>query len=72
MTREEKIKRILFYLTVTSIILFPFTIDGGTKDNIIAHLSTVLVLGSMTVISFWGCTKKEFKKITGSDLFEEE
>lgn len=72
MTREEKIKRVLFYLTVVSIILLPFTIDGGTKDNIIVHLSTVLVLGSMTVISFWGCTKEEFKKITGSDLFEEE
>lgn len=72
MTREEKIKRVLFYLTVISIILFPFTIDGGIKDSIIVHLSIILVLGSMTIISFWGCTKKEFKKITGSDLLEEE
>ena len=72
MTREMKIKRVLFYLTVISIILFSFTIDSGIKDSIIAHLSTILVLGSMTVISFWGCTKKEFEEITGMDIFSEK
>lgn len=72
MVREMKIKRVLFYLTVISIVLFPFTVDSGVKDIIITHLSTILVLGSMTVISFWGCTKNEFKNITGMDLFEEE
>lgn len=72
MTREDKIKRVLFYLTVISIVLLPFTIDGGIKDSIITHMSTILILGGMTVISFWGCTKKEFKNITGLDLFEEE
>lgn len=72
MTREDKIKRVLFYLIVISIVLLPFTIDGGIKDSIITHMSAILVLGGMTVISFWGCTKKEFKNITGLDLFEEE
>ena len=72
MTREMKIKRVLFFVTMFVVILFPFTLDGGVFDAIVFHITTVIMLTSITVAGFWGCTKKDFRDITGMNIFEEE
>ena len=76
MTREMKIKRILFYLTVFFFFLSPFTfenvVDNGLTDSAMVYYSILITLIFATVASFWGCTKKEFEKIIGINLFEEE
>lgn len=76
MTREMKIKRVLFYLTVVMFVLFAFVFEGiadnGLTTGAIWYISTYLVVALSTLISFWGCTKKEFEEITSIDFFNEK
>ena len=71
-----KIKRVLFYLTVVMFVLFTFVfegiIDNGLTKEAIWYISIYFSVGLSTLISFWGCTKEEFEKITGMDIFKEE
>jgi hypothetical protein len=75
MTQEMKIKRVLFYLTVVMFVMFAFVLDGiidnGLTKGAIWYIATYLTVAFSTVISFWGCTKKEFEEITGIDFFSE-
>jgi preprotein translocase subunit SecE len=75
MTREMKTKRVLFYLTVIMFVMFAFVLDGiidnGLTQGAIWYIATYLTVALSTVISFWGCTKEEFEKITGIDFFSE-
>ena len=76
MTREMKTKRVLFYLTVIMFVLFAFVfegiVDNGLTTGAIWYISTYFVVALSTVISFLGCTKKEFKEITGMDIFSDK
>ena len=76
MTREQLTKRVLFYLTVFFFVLSPFAfenvIDNGLTQDSIVYYSILITFVFATVVSFWGCTKKEFKEITGMDIFNEE
>lgn len=75
MTLEMKIKRILFYLTVFFFFLSPFTfenvVDNGLTHGAMVYYSILITFIFATVVSFWGCTKKEFEKITGIYFFSE-
>lgn len=76
MTREIKIKRVLFYLTVIMFVLFAFVFEGivdhGLTQGAINYISIYATVAVSTLISFWGCTKEEFEKITGIDFFSEK
>ena len=76
MTREMKTKRVLFYLTVVMFVMFAFVFEGiideGLTQGAIWYIATYLTVALSTVISFWGCTKDEFEKITGIDFFNEK
>jgi hypothetical protein len=76
MTREMKTKRVLFYCTVILFFVSPFAfenvVDNGLTDGTIFYYSTLITFVFATVASFWGCTKKEFEKITGIDFFSEK
>ena len=76
MTREQLTKRVLFYLTVVMFVLFAFVfesiVDNGLTQGAIWYISTYFTVALSTVISLWGCTKKEFKEITGIDFFSEK
>lgn len=76
MTREMKFKRVIFYLTVFFFFLSPFVfenvVDNGLTDSTMVYYSILITLIFATVTIFWGCTKKEFEKITGMDIFNEE
>lgn len=76
MTREMKIKRALFYLTVFFFCLSPFAfekvIDNGLTQGTMVYYSLLIAFIFATVVKFWGCTKKEFEEITGMDIFNEE
>lgn len=76
MTREMKTKRVLFYCTVILFFVSPFVfenvVDNGLTDDTIFYYSTLIAFVFATVASFWGCTKKEFEKITGIDFFSEK
>lgn len=75
MTREQLIKRVLFYLTVFFFVLNPFVfenvVDNGLTQGTTVYYSILITFIFTTVVSFWGCTKKEFKEITGINIFEE-
>ena len=76
MTREMKIKRVLFYLTVVMFVLFTFVFEGivdhGLTKGAIWYISIYFTVGLSTLVSFWGCTKEEFEKITCIDFFSEK
>lgn len=76
MTLVQKTKRVLFYLTVVMTVLFAFVfesiVDNGLTQGAIWYISTYFTVGLSTVVSFWGCTKEEFKEITGIDFFSEK
>lgn len=76
MTREMKIKRVLFYLTVVMFVLFTFVfegiVDNGLTKGAIWYISIYFSVAFGTLVSFWGCTKEEFEKITGIDFFSEK
>lgn len=76
MTREMKTKRVLFYCTMFLLFLSPFAfetvVDNGLTDSIMVYYSILIAFVFTTVVSFWGCTKKEFEEITGMDIFKEE
>lgn len=76
MTREMKFKRVIFYLTIFFFFLSPFVfenvVDNGLTDSTMVYYSILITLIFATVTIFWGCTKKEFEKITGMDIFNEE
>ena len=76
MTREMKIKRVLFYLTVFFFVLSPFVfenvVDNGLTQGATVYYSILITFIFATVVSFWGCTKKEFEEITGIDFFSEK
>lgn len=72
MTREIKTKRVLFFVTVIAIVLLPFTFEANVMQNIITHVSIVIVLGFASFLTFKDCTKKEFETITGLNIFGEE
>lgn len=76
MTLVQKTKRVLFYLTVVMFVLFAFVfesiVDNGLTQGAIWYISTYFTVTLSTVISFWGCTKEEFEKITGIDFFSEK
>ena len=76
MTLVQKTKRVLFYLTVVMFVLFAFVfesiVDNGLTQGAIWYISIYFTVALSTVISFWGCTKEEFEKITGIDFFSEK
>lgn len=76
MTREQLTKRVLFYLTVVMFVLFAFVfesiVDNGLTQGAIVYYSILITFIFATVVSFWGCTKKEFEEITGIDFFSEK
>lgn len=76
MTREQLIKRVLFYLTVFFFVLSPFVfenvVDNGLTQGATVYYSILITFVFATVVSFWGCTKKEFEEITGIDFFSEK
>ena len=76
MTLVQKTKRVLFYLTVVMFVLFAFVfesiVDNGLTPGAIWYISTFFTVALSTVISFLGCTKKEFEEITGIDFFSEK
>lgn len=76
MTREMKIKRVLFYLTVFFLFLSPFVfeniVNNGLTQGAMFYCSILITFIFATVVSFWGCTKKEFGEIIGMDIFNEE
>lgn len=76
MTREQLIKRVLFYITVVLFVLDPFffegVVDNGLTQGAIVYYSILITFIFAIVMSFWSCTKKEFKEITGMDIFNEE
>ena len=76
MTREMKIKRVLFYCTVILFFVSPFAfenvVDNGLTDGAMVYYSILITFIFVTVASFWGCTKKEFEEITGLSIFEEK
>lgn len=76
MTREMKFKRVLFYLTVFFFFLSPFVfenvVDNGLTQGATVYYSILITFIFATVVSFWGCTKKEFEEITGIDFFSEK
>ena len=76
MTREMKIKRVLFYLTAFFFFLSPFVfenvVDNGLTQSAIVYYSILITSIFATVVSFWGCTKKEFEEITGMNIFDEK
>lgn len=76
MTREMKIKRVLFYCTAILFFVSPFAfenvVDNGLTDGTIFYYSILITFVFATVVSFWGCTKKEFEEITGMNIFDEE
>lgn len=76
MTREQLTKRVLFYLTVFFLVLSPFTfeniVDNGLTQGAIVYYSILITFIFATVVSFWGCTKKEFEEITGMNIFDEK
>jgi hypothetical protein len=76
MTREMKFKRVLFYCTAILFFVSPFAfenvVDNGLTDGTIVYYSILITFIFSTVVSFWGCTKKEFEYITGIDFFNEK
>jgi hypothetical protein len=76
MTREQLTKRVLFYLTVFFFFLSPFVfenvVDNGLTQGAIVYYSILITFIFATVVSFWGCTKKEIEEITGIDFFSEK
>lgn len=76
MTREMKIKRVLFYLTVFFFFLSPFVFENvdenGLTQGATVYCSILITFVFATVVSFWGCTKKEFEEITGMNIFDEK
>lgn len=76
MTREMKNKRVLFYCTVILFFVSPFAfeniVDNGLTDGTMFYCSILITFIFATAASFWGCTKKEFKEITGMDVFDEK
>lgn len=76
MTREQLTKRVLFYLTVFFFFLSPFVfenvVDNGLTQGSTVFYSILITFIFATVVSFWGCTKKEFEEITGIDFFSEK
>lgn len=70
MTPQMTVKRVLFYVTMVMIILFPFVSESYNGEDFVTYTSTMIGIGIFTLISFWGCTKEEFEKITGIDLGE--
>lgn len=76
MTREQLTKRVLFYLTAFFFFLSPFVfenvVDNGLTQGATVYYSILITSIFATVVSFWGCTKKEFEEITGIDFFSEE
>ena len=76
MTLVQKTKRVLFYLTAVMFVLFAFVfesiVDNGLTQGTIWYISTYFTVGLSTAVSLWGCTKKEFKEITGIDFFSEK
>lgn len=76
MTLVQKTKKVLFYLTAVMFVLFAFVfegiVDNGLTQGAIWYISTFFAIALMTLVSFWGCTKEEFEKITGIDFFNEK
>lgn len=76
MTREQLTKRVLFYLTVFFFFLSPFVfenvVDNGLTQGATVYYLILITFIFATVVSFWGCTKKEFEEITGIDFFSEK
>ena len=76
MTLVQKTKRVLFYLTAVMFVLFAFVfegiVDNGLTQGAIWYISTLVTVALSTAVSFWGCTKEEFEKITGIDFFSEK
>lgn len=76
MTREMKTKRVLFYLTVFFFVFSPFTfenvVDNGLTHGAMVYYSILITFIFATVVSFWSCTKKEFREITGMDIFNDK
>lgn len=68
MARQTTIKRVLFYLTALMIVLLPTQIENPSMT----YFAMLFVFGLATVMSFIGCSKEDFKKITGIDIFTEE
>lgn len=76
MTLVQKIKRVLFYLTVVMTVLFAFVfegiVDNGLTQGAIWYISTYFIVVLSTVISFWDYIKKVIKDIMGEVVFEDE
>ena len=76
MTLVQKTKRVLFYLTVFFFFLSPFVFENvdenGLTQGSTVYYSILITFVFATVVSFWGCTKKEFEEITGMNIFDEK